>query len=63
MTPTLSTVDASGENLQNCVWVTSGLPLDERNYCFFDLGPKVTFDLIINILLRVTPGLYRLTEI
>lgn len=48
--------------LQNCVWVTSGLPIYEQNY-FFELVPKVTFGLIINILLRVTPGLYRLTEL
>lgn len=42
--------------------MTIGLPIDEQNHYFFDLGPKVTFGLIIKILLRVIPGLYRLTE-
>lgn len=50
-------------HLQNCVKVTSALPVDEQNYYFIDIGHKVTSGLIMNILLLVTPGLYRLSQL
>lgn len=45
-------------HLENCVKVKYGLPIDQQNYYFIDLGHKVTFALPIDILFTFgEPGL------